>query len=132
MEVCSWHITNGSNTHDLKSQMQDCNSREQLPFLKNMLCMIPCSEDKEATRLLVVGEQTDKDLAKGIPGRISTWLNGSSSHINNEDSKIGVLLGNKSPMHFSINLESIMEIDKDMCKDLAFILGISMQQLDRI
>ena len=58
MEVCSWHITNGSNTHDLKVQMQDCNSQEQFPFLKNMLCIIPCGEDKEATYWLLVSKQT--------------------------------------------------------------------------
>jgi hypothetical protein len=44
-QLCSWHITNGSNIHDLKSQMKDLNSQEQLSFLKNMACIIPHGED---------------------------------------------------------------------------------------
>jgi hypothetical protein len=46
--------------------------------------------------------------------------------------RLGFYLGNKSPMHFSIDFESIMEMDKDVCKDLASTLAISMQNLDRI
>ena len=48
-QVCSRHFTNGSNIHDIKSQMQDLSSQEQLSFLKNMSCIIPRGEDKEVT-----------------------------------------------------------------------------------
>lgn len=58
-QVRTLHITNGSNIHNLKNQMTYLNSQQQLPFLTNMACIIPCGEDKGASL---------KYLAKGIPG----------------------------------------------------------------
>ena len=38
-------------------------------------------------------------------------------------SKIGVVLDNKSPIHFSFDFEFIIEMDKDVLKGLASTLG---------
>lgn len=89
-QVCSWHITNGFNIHDLKSHLKDLHFQEQLSFLKKMACIIPRGEDKGVIGVLVSIKQTNKDSSKGTPERTSTQLNGSSSHIKNADSKTGV------------------------------------------
>lgn len=112
--------------------MNDLNSQEQLSFPKNMACIIPRGEDKEATRVLGVIEHTNTDSVKGIPRRTSTWLNGSSSHIKNADSKARVSLDNKSSMHFSFDFECIMKMDKYMLKGLASTFGVAMQQPEKI
>ena len=77
-------------------------------------------------------EHTNTDSVKGIQRRTSTWLNGSSSHIKNADSKAGVSLDNKSSMHFSFDFECIMEMDKYMLKGLASTFGVAMQQPEKI
>lgn len=55
--------------------------QEQLSFLKDMSWIIPREENIEVTRLLAIGKRTNKDLDKGILGKMNTRLNGSSSHV---------------------------------------------------
>ena len=40
-QVCSWHITNDFNIHDLKSQLKYLHFQEQVSFLKNTAYIIP-------------------------------------------------------------------------------------------
>jgi hypothetical protein len=44
------------------------------------------------------------------------WLNGSSSHMKNVDSKSGIYLDKKSPPYFSFDFKSFMKTDKNALK----------------
>lgn len=81
--------------------MHDLNPQAQLSFLKNMFHIISHKEDTKVTRQLFVSMNTNKDSEKRIPGKMSTWLNSSSSQMKIADSKSEVSLDNKSPSHFS-------------------------------
>ena len=116
-QVC-WHITDGSNIHDLKSQMQHLNPWEQLSFLKDMSQIISRREDREFIGLLAIGKQTNKDLEKEILRKINTQLNGTSLHMGNTYFKVGVSLDDKS-----FDFEYVMEMDKDMLKGVGFHFG---------
>ena len=65
-------------------------------------------------------------MDRGNPGKINTWLNGSSFYMKSAEPRSrSRLITNRS-----LILNFGMEMDKDTLKSLASILGVTMQQLD--
>lgn len=112
--------------------MQNLNSQAQLIFLKDAFGTM--SDKTIDMGISIVGVHAHKDLERGNPKRINTWLYGSFSYMKNAESMIEVLLENKPLSHFLLfyKFEFSMEMDKDTLKSLASTLGVTMQQPNMI
>ena len=75
--------------------MQNLNTQAQISFLKNAFGTISPKENMKVTRISIVGEHAHKELERGNPGRINTWLHGAPPYMKRAESKIEVSLDNK-------------------------------------
>lgn len=99
-QVCYWHIANGYNNLELKGQMIIFNTHAQLTFLKTAFGTISHKIQIKVTCISFVGENAHKDLDRGNPRKINTWLNGSSFYMKKCGAKIQISFDNKPLSHF--------------------------------